>query len=53
MKDVDGSHEGPTKLSMDYMYLNERAKGEEDTNNNPPNLIVVDHRKPGAERRQK
>ena len=44
VKDVDGSHEGPTKVSMDYMYLNERAKGEDDVNNNPPDLIVVDHR---------
>ena len=40
VKDVDGSHEGPTKVSMDYMYLNERVKGEDDHNNNPPNLIV-------------
>ena len=29
---------------MDYMYLSERSKGEEDGNHNWPNLVVVDHR---------
>ena len=42
--DVDGSHEGPVKVSMDYMYLSERTKDEKDNNNNPPQLVVVDHR---------
>ena len=42
--DVDGSHEGPVKVSMDYMYLSERAKDEKDSNHNPPNLVVADHR---------
>ena len=42
--DVDGEHEGPVKISMDYMYLNERPKGDQDTPGNPPHLVVVDHR---------
>ena len=42
--DVDGSHEGPTKVSMDYVYLSERNTDERDSNNIPPNLVVVDHR---------
>ena len=42
--DVDGSHEGPTKISLDYMYLNDRRKGEQDVHNNPPQLVMVDHR---------
>ena len=42
--EVDGSHNGPVKVSMEYMYLNERAKDEKDGNSNPPNPVVVDHR---------
>ena len=32
------------KVSLDYVYLSERAKDEKDGNNNQPNLIVVEHR---------
>ena len=42
--DVDGSEEGPTKISMDYMYLSERSKEDRDTATNPPHLVIVDHR---------
>ena len=42
--DIDGSKEGPTKISMDYMYLSERNKGDTETANNPPHLVVIDHR---------
>lgn len=42
--DVDGQHMGLAKVSMDYMYLNERASGEGDSPGNPPHLVVVDHR---------
>ena len=44
VKDVDGSREGPVKVSLDYMYLNERVKGDKDGNNNQPNLVMVEHR---------
>lgn len=42
--DLDGSHEGPLKVSMDYMYLSERNKDEKDSGSNPSNLVIVDHR---------
>lgn len=42
--DIDGSKDGPTKMSMDYMYLGERNKGDQDTFDNPPHLVVIDHR---------
>ena len=42
--DVDGSDEGPTNISMDYMYLGETNKEDRDTPTNPPHLVIVDHR---------
>ena len=42
--DVDGESVGRATVTMDYMYLNERAKGEQYMPNNPPHLVVVDHR---------
>ena len=42
--DIDGSHTGPNKISMDYMYLSERKNGDGENKNNPPHLVVVDHR---------
>ena len=42
--DVDGSVDGPTKISMDYMYLNERGKESQDEISNPPHLVVIEHR---------
>ena len=36
--DIDGSEEGPTKLSMDYMYLGEKNKEDRDTPTNPPSI---------------
>ena len=44
VKDVDGSDEGPTKVSMDYMYLSERSQGDQESANNLPHLVVLDHR---------
>jgi hypothetical protein len=41
--DIDGSVDGPTKVSMDYMYLSERNKDDQDIGN-PPHLVIVDHR---------
>ena len=29
---------------MDYMYLSERSKGDPEIANNPPHLVVIDHR---------
>ena len=42
--DRDGSSEGPVKLSMDYMYLHERSGASGDTTDNPPHLVIVEHR---------
>ena len=42
--DIDGSKDGPTKISMDYMYLSERNGNNQDITNNPPHLVVFDHR---------
>ena len=36
--------EGPTKVSMDYMYLHERVGEHRDIQHNPPYLIVVEHK---------
>ena len=42
--DIHNKHVGPMGISMDYMYLNEKTKGEQENTNNPPHLIVVDHK---------
>ena len=36
--------DGPTKVSMDYMYLHERIGKYRDVQHNPPYLVVVDHK---------
>ena len=36
--------EGPTKISLDYMYLRDRVGKHRDVQLNPPYLIVIEHR---------
>ena len=35
---------GPTKVSMDYMYMYDRIGKHRDIQHNPPYLIVIEHR---------
>ena len=42
--DVDGGMDGPTQISMDYMYLGEKNSGDQDIITNASHLVVVDHR---------
>ena len=42
--DIDGKLVGPTKVSLDYMYLHERHEKGHDSANNPPHLIMVEHK---------
>ena len=35
--------EGPTKVSLDCMYLHERAAKYRDIQHNPPYLVVIEH----------
>ena len=42
--DVDGNNEGRAKISMDYMYLSEKNKRNPEATNNPPHLVVLDHK---------
>ena len=42
--DVERGIEGPTKLSMDYMYLHERADDKRGERTNPPYLVVIEHK---------
>lgn len=36
--------DGPTKVSMDYMYLHERAGKFNEIQNDPPYLIIIEHK---------
>ena len=36
--------DGPIKVSLDYMYLHERAGKYRDVQHNPPYLVVVEHK---------
>ena len=42
--DTGESIEGPVTISMDYMYLHDRAWRNRDTKWNPPYLVVIEHR---------
>ena len=35
---------GPTKVSIDYMYLHERRGRDKDIAHNPPHMIMIEHR---------
>ena len=35
--------EGPTKVSLDYMYLHDRVGRYKETQHNPPYLVIVEH----------
>ena len=35
---------GPTKVSLDHMYLHERIGKYRDIQNNPPYLVVLEHK---------
>ena len=39
------TEEGPTKVSMDYMYLHERVGKYREMKHNPPYLVVVEHQR--------
>ena len=38
------SGNGPIKVSIDYMYLHERRGKYKDTSNNPPHMVMIEHR---------
>ena len=42
--DIDGNKEGPIKISIDYMYLDDRKGQEREANWNPPYLVAVEHK---------
>ena len=43
VSDIDDG-EGPTKVSMDHMYLHERVGKHRDVQRNPPYSEIVEHR---------
>ena len=42
--DIDTGN-GPTKVSMDYMYLHERKGKYKETTHNPPHMVMIEHTK--------
>ena len=42
--DIDRGIIGPTKISMDSMYLHDRGDHKKNEQANPPNLVVVEHK---------
>ena len=45
VKDVEETESQMAKISIDYMYLHERSSQNRDDKYNPPQLVMVDHRK--------
>lgn len=43
--DTDAKVQGPTKISLDYMYLHERADTHLEHKYNPPHLVMVEHKR--------
>ena len=41
--DVEKGILGPTKISIDYMYLHERVGKYKSVDTNPPQLVMIDH----------
>ena len=42
--DTDGNIDGPIKVSIAYMYLSERTGKNQESNHNPPYLVMIEHR---------
>ena len=42
--EVDSDTNGPIKVSLDYMYLHERAGNYRETIHNSPHLVMIEHR---------
>lgn len=42
--DTDGKLVGPTKVSLDYMYLHEWQEKRSEGDQNPPHLVTVEHK---------
>ena len=42
--DTDKSQDGPIKISIDHMYMHERAGRDVESKRDPPYLIVIEHR---------
>ena len=44
VSEMDGKLVGPTKISLDYMYLHERSDAGKDESQNPPHLVAIEHK---------
>lgn len=42
--DTDGKLVGPTTASLDHMYLHERQEKGHDSDQNPPHMIMIEHK---------
>ena len=44
MKDTESFDGQPTKISVEYMYVHERAGQHKEGTCNPPQIIMIDHK---------